>query len=418
MPSLQATSVSPVNHARWADTVALTRATWTRESRPIEAPAAPWQERFAAASQRLADHSLQEETSALQQRQAALQQAADLLARIGELQALAVGESDAESRGAYEAEFAEKQEQLLALTDAEGEPLFAGSALQSEEPAAIDGEAAEPTDAAAPTAFEPFRDDFSTAENWVSEAGVLSVRDGTLYPLETGFGAVRSRREFSGPLEIKFDLFLPGAADSLNLSLGGAVLSNLTDSVNISKWEQRSVRIVYDGVDRAATYLDGAEEAVDVRSGIGGLAGALGLENYGLGSARLRNFEINRPSAEATVALQSAAAEVLSDDEIETDALASLAEAEELADVGVETLEAAMEEIQEQQSENADALAALAAQPETALVSDDAAAESVDELAAAEAAAEMARQEILLEGAAVLVAQANLDERDVWALLG
>lgn len=416
MPSLQAVSASPVNHARWADTVALTRATWTRESRPTETPAAPWRERFAVASQRLTDRVLQQETSALQQRQAALQQAADLVARMGELQALAVDpEAGEASRAAYETEFAEQQAQLLALTDAEGEPLFAGSALLTEEPDALEGDA---TETAAPAEFAPFRDDFSTAENWVSVAGALSVRDGTLYPLETGFGAVRSLREFSGPLEIQFDLFLPGAADSLELSLGGAALSNLTDSVNISKWEQRSVRIVYDGVDRAATYLDGAEEAVEVRTGLGELAGALGLENYGLGSARLRNFEINRPSAEATVALQSAAAAISAGVEIETDALALIAEAEELADVEAEALEAAMKEIQEQQTENAEALAALAAEPETAPVTDDVAAESLGELAAAEAAAEMAREEILLESAAVLVAHANLDERDVWALLG
>lgn len=426
MPALDASSFSPLRNHAWEDRISFARAAWSRTADADETSAGPatdWQDRFAAASERWADNSRQEEVSGLQQRAATLQQAADLLARISELQALAADPAaDEEARATYETEFAERQAQLRALGDESGESLFAGSALAAEEGLGASSAATGEDDA-----FESFRDDFTTAEAWQSTVGEFSVSDGTFFPIATGYGAVRTQREFSGPLEIKFDLFLPGAGDSLELSVGGATLARLADGENLAKWEQRSVRIVYDGAGSAATFLDGSDVAADVQSGLGELAGALELVNYGLGSAQLRNFEINRPADEALAGVQAAAAVTDADEVVPADAveepveaaLTALTEADELVEVDPEILEAAMEEIRAQEAETRDALDALT--DETPAVADETApageAETFDDAASVEEAVDAARQEILLESATAFVAQANLDERNVWALL-
>ncbi len=243
------------------------------------------------------------------------------------------------------------------------------------------------TAAAAPST--PFTDNFATTENWVSTSGgALSSGDGTFYPNPSGgYGSVETKQTFAGAFELKFDLYLPGAYDSLDVTLGGATLSRLADSSNTTKWGWHSVRIAYDGAGNAATYLDGADTAADTQSGIDPqAAGHLGLANYGEGSARLQNFSLTPVAGGAVPATEQDAAG--SGDEI------TATTSDEAESAGA--------------AELADQAGGIVADTETEPLADGAAAEE---------ATDVAREQILQESGNAIVTQANVDEWTAFALL-
>lgn len=442
MSSFDTVSFSPLARQQTYEATALMRAAFARANQAHAAAAADdhggyspaendWQKNLSAATQRLASFAHQDEMSMLQRRGAALEQAAQILTRLGELRDLAADPGATEDDlAAFNDEFSQLQSSLVGLTDETGE--FPSPSDDAADPAASDDttDAADTTDAELPSWSGRFTDNFSTTDNWDSTySSTLSVSDGILYPNSAGgFGAVQTKQGFSGPMEIKFDLFLPGAGDSLDLTIGGATISHLADSENTSKWQQHSVRIVYDGVDTAATYINGADEPADVRSGLGALGGTLGLANFGLGSARLSNFEVNRATDQAVAAAQTAALnapgeETITDEgalvaDSEEAALSVVAEAGALAELDPEVLETAQAEIEEQLSENADALAEVldggVAATQDGISIEDALADA----ASAEDAGETARQELLANHTAALLSQSNLDEQNVLTLLG
>ncbi|MCX6956430.1 MAG: hypothetical protein NTV51_30220 [Verrucomicrobia bacterium] len=348
----------------------------------------------------------------------ALKHAAGLLARIGELKSLHDDASASdEDRATYQDEFSQLQQQLtaLGLDVFQGQPRSVGtkpSPLQVSEPSAD-------TPADAITAADPgpleFTDDFSSAANWTSASGELSVSDHTLYPnANGGFGSIQSQQSFSGAMEIKFDLYLPGANDSLDLSLGDTKLSNLTDSTNISKWGWHSVRIAYDGAGNAATYLDGSDTAADTQSGLAPASGQLGLANLGEGSARLRNF-----SLQGTVVVPP----VLDDETTESsgaDASESPADtdAPDLATLDAGAIAAAQDNLAAQQAE-ADA-AAIPSDPAPLSGADPltAAAASIADAADAGEITRLIRESMLLESGLALSSQANVNPESALQLLG
>ncbi|WP_415910085.1 hypothetical protein [Oleiharenicola sp. Vm1] len=408
MSSINASGSSPLlAHDRTAFAATLQRSFGRLSgTADTEADTPAWAARFSAASQRLADHH------AAAQQEAAWQQATDLLTRIGELRDLAADPAaSADQQAGYGEEFAQLQQSLVALNEPfNGSPLLfdtdaAATVSENSGAASKDGATSGPVSAASVS----FADDFSTADNWVSTDGALAVSDGTFYPNASGgFGAVQAKQAFRGPMEITFDLFLPGAFDSLDLTIGGTSISNLTDTVNTNKWQQHSVRIVYDGVDTASTYVDGADTPADQRSGLGALSGVLGLTNYGEGSARLRNFSLT--AREGTAAAPAAAADAAA--QPDASKLAEVARADELRALDAQTIQDALNEISEQQADSAGESNAFDASSESGET--DVLASS----AAAEASAAEARQQLLLDSAAAFAAQANVDGYNALALLG
>lgn len=376
--------------------------------------------RISATTQRLAG-SLDPQNAAtrLHQQDGVLQHAAALLSRIDELKSLHhAPESTEETRAAYEDEFSQLRADLRSLgsTHISGAPLIspdpANTALASEE---TDAPATDTTNEATEAAANDsvpaddfvtsFQDDFSTAENWTSLYSTLSVSDHTFYPTAGSFGAVQTKQSFRGAMEIKFDLFLPGAVDSLDVSVGDTHLSNLTDSTNISKWQWHSVRIAYDGAGNAATYLDGADEAADTQTGLAPAAGRLSLTNLGLGSAWLRNFSVSATGEDMAASIASAAD------------LAAVAHADDLANLDAENIAAATQHIATLQDANDAALAQLSLATETVNATDENdppidSGHDADELTA------LTTQEILQNSGLAFLAQANLDEENVLTLLG
>jgi hypothetical protein len=190
-----------------------------------------------------------------------------------------------------------------------------------------------------------FTDDFSNADNWVSRHGSVAVSDNTLLPNAGGrFGAVESKKQFSGAFELTFDLDLSGAVASLDICLGGATLSHLADPENATKWGWHSVRIAYDGAGHAATYLNGSDTAADTQSGFEPAVGALSLANYGEGSARIRNFSL--------VGSATPDAAVPPSDETSTQLSAVMA-ATDLASLDPATLDGALAEVAVEEATNA-----------------------------------------------------------------
>lgn len=366
--------------------------------------------KFSQASQRLAA-SLAGQGSPLATNEepaaGALQHATTLLTRMSELKSLHEDESTTdEDRSAYEEEFSQLQDSLTSL----GLGLFDPRAGEAEDNADAGTELASPE---TPGPLD-FTDDFTSADNWLSTNGDLSVSDQTLYPNAAGgFGSIQSRQSFNGnsSFEVNFDLYLPGAADSLELSLGGAVLSNLTDGANISKWGWHSVRIAVDGNGQASTYVDGSDEAADTRSDLGGISGTLGLANYGEGSARIRNFSLKGTAVvpPATVDDATASASVVDD----SSSASEVVDAEDLASLDAGTIADALDEVAAQQAESESAVDATDASDPLA-----AAADAILNATDADEATYLARQSILLDSGLAFAAQANLDQEAALYLVG
>lgn len=363
---------------------------------------------FSAASRWLAAQSAAADQASQNSGEQNLQQAAAILSRISELKTL----SDAPETGdgeqtAYEDEFSQLQDDLLAL----GNDTFAirhSSADEDSSAETTDNSATEATDAASAEAqgtstSTTFTDDFSTADNWYSTSGDISVSDHTLYPNAAGgFGSIQSNQSFSGACEIKFDLYLPGACDSLDVSIGDSKLSNLTDTVNISKWGWHSVQISYDGKGTASTYLDGSDIASDTQTDIGTASGQLGLANLGLGSARIQNFSITTTAVSST-----------SLDEGAINSVSSVASADDLASLDASTVAEALDEVAAYQTDGAtedDPLGDVSLDPSA----EEAEISTADE---AEEYTASARRDILMENSDALLAQANVSEETALCLL-
>ena len=245
------------------------------------------------------------------------------------------------------------------------------------------------SDTAPAARSEPFADNFGSTDNWVSTSGgAVTVGDGTFYPNASGgYGSVETKQSFAGAFELKFDLYLPGANDSLDVTLGGATLSRLADSFNTTKWGWHSVRIAYDGAGTAETYLDGADAAADVQFGIDPqAAGALGLANYGEGSARLRNFFLTPVAGAAVSGTEHDIAASAEDDTANLDGESVVAEASAQAD-------------------------------EAGGIVTDEGSDQIADGVTAEAATDEAREQILLASGNVIVTQANVDELTTLSLL-
>lgn len=385
---------------------------------------------FSAASRHLAatslQHSVPDET---------LDQTAQILQRMGELKDFAADPAATEDAlAAYREEFGQLQSTLAGLTDETGALLYADAEPVPTGSESVSAESEPAAAVALPAWSGQFSDDFSNGDNWESAYGALSAQGGVLNPNSAGgYGFAQTKAAFSGPMEIKFDLFLPGAGDSLDLSIGGTTLSRLADMENTAKWQQHSVRIVYDGQGAAATFLDGADEAADVRTGLGALGGVLGLENYGLGSARLSGFSVVSLDADAAqAALQGSmataaavdagegdgteyvdesggisAADESADAEVGSGAVSEVAHAPDLDSLDEATLAQAIEEISAQQAESA-------GESGIGLVSEESQVASSDE---AGQLTETVRQEILAGSADDFLAQAGLDARHTLMLL-
>lgn len=426
MSSVNAYSFSPHAVQRWTDAQQAMRTSFNRSVLAREDAAAAEHSglsaNFSAASRRLARELHASRDAAAEQRNAVFAQARQILTRMAELKEVSI-DTDETSRSAYDDEFTQLQSDLLSLGEqlGEGNPLLHGAegAPEAGETAAADTDAQ-----GGPVAQHAFTDDFSTADNWESSDGELSVSDGTFYPNAAGgFGAVQGKQSFSGAMEVKFDLFLPGANDSLDLTIGGTTISNLTDSLNTNKWQQHSVRIVYDGVDSAATYVDGADTPADVRSGLGSLSGVLGFANFGEGSARLRDFSLRTIDSEEAAAATAAAAATNAaaiaideqQDEFEQSGAGLVVEAGSLDEVQVEDFTAAMEELDAYREDNSST--PVEADPEATEQIDDPDAH-LAELAQVEEANELLRQEILIDSASAFLAQANVDGETAFRLLG
>lgn len=372
---------------------------------------------FSAAAQRLADgFDTQSEATRLQQQDQALQQAAALLSRIDELKSLHDDPTASdEARAAYEEEFNQLQSDLSSLsgTTIDGQPLFSTDEENpaTDAPAGTDeaeGTSDATTVADAGTASEfatSFSDDFSNTDKWVSTYSEMSVSNHTFYPTSGSFGAVQTKQSFRGAMEIKFDLFLPGASDSLDVSVGETHLSNLTDTVNTNKWQWHSVRIAYDGAGNSATYVDGSDTAADTQSGLDPASGQLSLTNFGLGSAWIRNFSVSA-SGEPAAAPAPSAADV-----------ASVAQADELATLDSQTIDDATQHIADLQDANDAALAELS-DTTSAVNPTDENDPALTSLSEAEDLTQQTTQEILQNSTAAFLAQANLDEESVLTLLG
>lgn len=306
---------------------------------------------------------------------------AGILARVGELteQNAAADAAEGETTEA-EAEFAQLQQEAAVLNRATTGAGGAGPRVSS------------------------LVDDFSTLDNWESTAGSAAVGDGNLLVNAGGYyGAAQSKATVGGAMEIKFDLFLPGAIDSLDLSIGGTTISNLTDTLNTTKWNWHSVRIVYDGSDTASTYLDGSDTAADTKSGLGSLQGGIGLANLGLGSALIRNFSLTATSTGTTD---------------EESSLAAIVGAQDLDGVDAETVTDAMDELAAAQAENQAAIDATAAEVD-GLAEEDTSMEAAVVATPEEAIdfTAQARQEILQDASEAIASQANFMDEAVLALL-
>ncbi len=363
---------------------------------------------FSAASRWLAAQSAAADHASQRSGDQNLQQAATILSRIGELKTLTDDPETSDSeRTDYEDEFSQLQDTLLAL----GNDTFAvrrSSANEDSSAETTDNSATEATDAAATeaqgaSASTTFTDDFSTADNWYSTSGDISVSDHTLYPNAAGgFGSIQSNQSFSGACEIKFDLYLPGACDSLDVSIGDSKLSNLTDTANISKWGWHSVQISYDGKGTASTYLDGSDTAADTQTDIGAASGQLGLANLGLGSARIQNFSITTTAVSST-----------SLDEGAINSVSSVASADDLASLDASTVAEALDEVAAYQTDGAtegDPLGDVSLDP-SAEEAEIATADEAEEYTAS------ARRDILMENSDALLAQANVSEETALCLL-
>jgi flagellin-like hook-associated protein FlgL len=341
-------------------------------------------------------------------RSAAVSQAAGLLSRMSELrlQTDDVGDDDV-ARSEQGEEFDQLRERLAGLGGelVSGRKVFGGDEEATEMPAEFSSDEAVvgAGDSSEAIAADSFAGDLADAASWVSTFGSMAMGDdGTFYPNAEGYyGAVESKASFRGAFELTFDLYLPGAVDSLDVTLGGVTLSNLVDTVNTNKWEWHSVRIAYDGAGSAATYLDGSDSAADARSDVGEASGKLGLSNYGLGSVRLRNFSIS--------AYNSGASPVSSGSEN----LLAVTETEELDALDLETIDEALDELATIESETG---VETEAAEETTMET-----ENLDDIFAsyddAEQATAMARQDILRQSGNALMAQANLDEQSALVLL-
>ena len=363
---------------------------------------------FSAASRWLAAQSAVANHASPKGADQNLQQAATILSRIGKLKTLTDDpETSDNERSDYEDEFSQLQDALLSL----GNNTFAvrrSSAKKDSSAETTDNSAAEATGPAATEAQDAttsttFTDDFSTADNWYSTSGDISVSDHTLYPNAAGgFGSIQSNQPFSGACEIKFDLYLPGACDSLDVSIGDRKLSNLTDTANISKWGWHSVQISYDGKGTASTYLDGSDIAADTQTDIGAADGQLGLANLGLGSARIQSFSITTTAVSSTSREDGA-----------TNSVSAVASADDLASLDASTVAQASDEVSVYQTDGLDAADPLG----------DASIEPMGEepgIASADEAEEYtasARRDILMENSDALLAQANVSEETALCLL-
>lgn len=361
---------------------------------------------LSASAQRLvSDFAAQDDLSRLQHQDATLHQVSTLLSRLSELKSLDTDPAASDTdRAGYQTEFASLQEQLSTLAEEpfNGNPLIHSPLARTTTPH-LDATAENSSLEYATT----FADDFSNADHWESTASELSVSDHTFYPTSGSYGAVQTKQAFSGAMEIQFDLFLPGTVDSLDVSVGDTHLSNLTDALNINKWEWHRVRIAYDGAGTAATYLDGSDTAADTQTGLTPASGRLSLANLGLGSAWIKNFSVTAtgtgPAAPATTSPASPLSDVI--------------DASDLHRLDAQSLDDAAEEIARLQADNDEEMNPLtSASGQTADT-----AETEDSLTdgdQAVALTEFTRQQILQDSMSVLLAQANVDGGSALLLLG
>jgi len=368
--------------------------------------------RVSVTTRRLANSlDTQNAATRLHQQDSVLQHAAALLSRIDELKSLASAPESAEAeRAAYEDEFTQLRTDLRSLggSDISGAPLIETDASQADDtPGTAEATgstaAAGSSDSASSDFVTEFSDDFSTTDNWTSLYGELSVSDHTFFPTAGSYGAAQTKQSFRGAMEIKFDLFLPGAVDSLDVSVGDTHLSNLTDSTNINKWQWHSVRIAYDGAGNAATYLDGSAEAADTQSGLAPASGQLSLTNLGLGSAWIRNFSVSATGEEIATATAAD--------------LAAVAQADDLSSLDADNITAATQHIATLQAANDQTLAALS-NSTTSVNTPDENDPPLEFGHDAEELTELTTHEILLNSGIAFLAQANLDEENVLTLLG
>lgn len=327
-----------------------------------------------------------------------------VLAHLAALKEQAASAGGQEGADARQEEFLRLRTELAALHEQgfQGQPLLFDGPAAEEESGAL--QILTPAEIEARREIEHrhlLADDFATLDHWRTLSGRARAVGGSLRMNEGGLhGAVESLGSFRGGLEIEFALYLPGATDSLEVTLGGVTLSNLTDTRNISKWGWHQVRIAYDGRGGVATYVDGAEAPAETRTGLGELSGPVALSNVGLSSALVRHFEVKTLAQEHSLKeedKQSGLEKIIAAATLEELTAGELVRAREaLSDLLV--AEARPPATRPGAPREATGAMSGELMPEFRLRQLDEAAE----------ATEIARQEILLADTAAFLAQANI----------
>ncbi len=340
--------------------------------------------------------------SFLQSQDGVLKTFGKVLERIGELKTLATDPTKNSSDLAnYDAEFSALQSQLTTLSGEKfnGIALFGSAALSVGATGDVGGSAIAigGTDVMNAPAFSPFTDNFADFSHWTALSGPAGVSANTLYPLDS----VRTNQSFNGPMEINFDLYVSGAGDTVDLSLGGSTLSSLAEGLNVNKWAWHSVRIAFDGAGNASTYLDGSGSAADTQTGVSATAGQIQIDNFGLGSSLIRNFSVESTETPGNTY--------------------SVANASGLDALSLTTVKSALQDIATFRAQNGAQQSRLGFASEVLSVNQanlEAANSRINDVDVAEESTALARFNILVQAGTAMLSQANQSSQAALRLLG
>ncbi len=362
--------------------------------------------------QAIASDNISNAMSFLQTQDGAMESAYEILSRIGELKTLSqdVTKND-QDKESYNTEFIALRDQLVALTDEKfnGIDLFGSSSLSVK--TSVDGTGSPMTMSgvdilgADSAPFETVTDSFDNLDNFSDES--LSTATATVFGGELNLGTdqndlaqVDTNTSVSGAWEMSFDFNKSTVVnDDLTVSLGGSEVYRY----DATDFGSHSVRIVFDGVNTAEAYLDGAGSPTETNS-VGSNSGNVRLQ-----------LSSTVPGASANIDNFSLASTVTSNE------TGSIATASSLDSLDISTLKSAVEEVASFRAQNGSHQSRLSFAQEMLIVNKtnlEAANSRIKDVDVATESTQLARFNILQQAGMSMLSQANQSSQIALKLIG